>query len=87
MMDIGEYKLRVISRFKHGSYGGPTKDDWQLLAKLFLDASENGEIEEFDHSILNADEFNELYEIPENMFGKKPGDFLPTNPGQQGYDY
>ncbi len=67
-MDIKEYKERVIDHFRAGTERLPcakaTKEDWQLLGLLFLNASENGEenLEEFDKRILSEQEFKELYE-------------------------
>lgn len=78
-MNIQEYKDRVIAQFKgiqiptKGILQNPdsqpkaTEEDWKLLGRLFLNASENGEdgMENFDKRILSTQEFKKLYELEE----------------------
>ena len=64
-MDIKQYKERVCNFFKESK---ATEQDWEVLGKLFLAASENGDegMEDFDRKLLTKQEFNELYETTLN---------------------
>ncbi len=65
-MGIEEYKQRVMNHFKAFTDISKTiQEDWELLAGLFSEASENGEMEDFDKRLLSEQEFKELYEIDE----------------------
>ena len=67
-MNIEEYKARVMNHFKaFTDISNATQEDWELLGRLFLNASENGEdsMEDFDKRILSTQEFKKLYELEE----------------------
>lgn len=74
-LNIQEYKDKVIQRFRSNK---ATEGNWELLGKLFLNASENGDegLEDFDACILSSQEFKELYKQLEefqNYSDQPPG--------------
>ncbi len=74
MMNITEYKQRVMNHFQKvfTDISKVTQEDWELLTELFSEASEDGDIEEFDKRILTEQEFKELYEIDQPEWVTEP---------------
>lgn len=84
MLSGTEYKRRVIDHFKAKELDpidgrsptfliSATQEEWELLGRIFLYASEAGTkcmecMEEFDKRILTSTEFNELYHVEFTVF-------------------